>query len=286
MKWLVYGCNGWIGGMIKDHLLKINEDVVAGLSRCDDELNVHKEIVTVKPDRVLCLIGRTHGDGFTTIDYLEQKDKLHENIQDNLYAPLVLATICKKYNIHFTYLGTGCIFEYDQSHDGKKFTEDDKPNFFGSSYSVVKGFTDRIMHFTFPEVLNLRIRMPIIGSHHPRNFITKIVGYKKICSIPNSMSVLDDLIPVMIDMISKKISGTINLTNPDVIEHNEILEMYKYYVDPLFIWDNFSVYDQNRILLSKRSNNHLDTSYIETHYPHIKNIKDSIRQLFINWSKS
>ena len=28
-------------------------------------------------------------------------------------------------------------------------------------------------------VLNVRIRMPIVGNHHPRNFITKIVNYKK-----------------------------------------------------------------------------------------------------------
>ena len=45
------------------------------------------------------------------------------------------------------------------------------PNFFGSSYSVVKGFTDRLMKLYDENVLNLRIRMPITGEQNSRNFI-------------------------------------------------------------------------------------------------------------------
>jgi 3,5-epimerase/4-reductase len=48
----------------------------------------------------MSFIGRTHGtyegNVITTIDYLEKPGKLVENIQDNLYAPLILAAICKK----------------------------------------------------------------------------------------------------------------------------------------------------------------------------------------------
>ena len=73
-------------------------------------------------------MGRTHGtrDGkkFTTIDYLEHPEKLHENINDNLFSPLSLALLCQQRNIHFTYIGTGCIFTYDDKHsveDGVPF---------------------------------------------------------------------------------------------------------------------------------------------------------------------
>jgi len=73
--------------------------------------------------------------------------------------------LCNKYNIHFTYLGTGCIFKYDDEHpfglEENGFTEESMPNFFGSSYSTLKGFTDRLMKFFKDSVLNLRIRMPI-----------------------------------------------------------------------------------------------------------------------------
>ena len=45
------------------------------------------------------------------------------------------------------------------------------------------------MHLLEDTVLNLRIRMPIVGEDNPRNFITKIAGYDKVCSIANSMTV-------------------------------------------------------------------------------------------------
>ena len=235
MKWLIYGSKGWIGGMVINYIKNnLPEEVVyEGLSRVDNEKEVEEELKLIKPNRVLSFIGRTHGPGYSTIDYLEQKGKLVENIKDNLYSPMFLALLCKKYDIHFTYMGTGCIFTYSEEKD--VFNEEDEPNFFGSSYSTVKGFTDRLMHFFNDCVLNVRIRMPIVGNHHPRNFITKIVNYKKICSIDNSMTVLDDLIPILVDMVVNKITGTINLTNPGVISHNEILEMYKKYIADILL---------------------------------------------------
>jgi hypothetical protein len=237
----------------------------------------------------MSFIGRTHGifEGtkITTIDYLEKSGKLVDNIRDNLYSPISLAILCKEKGIHFTYLGTGCIFEYDNDHpfgqemDG--FTEESRPNFFGSSYSIVKGFTDQLMHLFEDSVLNVRIRMPITDENIERNFITKITTYKKICSIPNSMTVLNELIPVMIDLATKWKTGTVNLTNPGLISHNEILEMYRDIVNPDFKWENFSVEEQDKILLSKRSNNFLDTDKLQKMYPDIKNIHIAVRNMLI-----
>ena len=230
----------------------------------------------ILPDRVVCLIGRTHGEGYATIDYLEQKGKIVENIRDNLYAPVTLAILCQKYNIHFTYLGTGCIFKYEESKDNKKFTEDSLPNFFGSSYSVVKGFTDRLFHLFDDKCLNLRIRMPITSDRSSRNFISKITSYKKICSIRNSMSVLPDLLPIMVNMVRDKIVGTINFTNPGTIDHNRILELYREMVDPDFQWENFTEEEQNHVLLAERSNNELDTAKLKAYAPNVKNIEDAV----------
>ena len=235
----------------------------------------------------MCFVGRTHGivgdKKFTTIDYLEQPGKIKENIRDNLYSPISLALMCTSMNIHLTYLGTGCIFEYDECHpfgqESNGFDENSLPNFFGSSYSIVKGFTDMLLHQLETHVLNLRIRMPIIDTQHPRNFITKITTYEKICSIPNSMTVLPELLPKVVDMISKSVTGTINLTNPGLVSHNEILEMFRDIVDPQFTWKNFSIDEQNNILSSGRSNNFLNTQKLTSMYPDIKHIKDSIKDM-------
>lgn len=289
---LIYGSKGWIGNQFVNLLKKNNITFISGTSRVENENELIAEINEVNPTHVISLIGRTHGKigdkVYTTIDYLEQKDKLTENIRDNLFSPLLLATICIERNIHYTYLGTGCIFKFDDEHpfgqETNGFTENSLPNFYGSSYSIVKGFTDRLMHLY--KVLNLRIRMPITGEKNPRNFITKIVGYKKICSIPNSMTVLPELLPLVLDMMKNKTVGTINLTNPGLISHNEILGMYNSIVDNNFIWDNFNQEEQRKILDSDRSNNYLDTTKLETLYPHVKNIKESVRDCLLQYNAS
>ena len=243
---------------------------------------------------MVSFIGRTHGKigdkQYTTIDYLEQEGKLQENVRDNLYSPLLLSMICKNHNIHYTYLGTGCIFKFDECHPfGKEengFTECSQPNFFGSSYSIVKGFTDKLMHIFDDHVLNLRIRMPITGEKNTRNFITKITTYEKICSVPNSMTVLPELLQYVVDMMKNKTTGTINLTNPGLISHNEILEMYKEIVDPTFTWQNFNIEEQRSILAAERSNNYLDTTKIETLFPGIDNIKVAVKKCLCKYEKN
>jgi 3,5-epimerase/4-reductase len=289
MKFLVYGCQGWIGSKVYNHLKENNYEVVEGNSRVNDVKYLEAEIQEVQPTHVLSLIGRTHGtyEGqyIGTIDYLEKPGKLVENVRDNLFGPMVLGFLSKKHNFHFSYLGTGCIFQFDDTHpfgeekDG--FVEKSLPNFFGSSYSIVKGFTDQLMYFMEDSVLNVRIRMPITDEFNKRNFITKITNYEKVCSVPNSMTVLNELIPMMIDMAIKGITGTVNLTNPGLITHNEILEMYKEIVDPDFTWKNFTIEEQNEILASGRSNNFLETTVLQEKYPQLKNIKESVRDILI-----
>ena len=292
-KFLIYGSKGWIGGQVIQYLQSQGIEYLIGEKRVDDTDGIKTEIQQSKCSHVLCFIGRTHGyvgnKEYTTIDYLEQPGKLVENLNDNLFAPISLSLVCIELNIHCTYLGTGCIFQYDFEHPFAKeingFLEDDKPNFFGSSYSIVKGFTDRLMHQLNSNVLNVRIRMPINSENIKRNFITKITTYKKICSIPNSMTVLPTLIPVMIDMAIKKQTGTINLCNPGLISHNEILEMYKEIVDPHFTWENMTLEEQNQILAAGRSNNFMDTSKLISLYPNIPNIKDAVREVLQKYNK-
>ena len=294
MKVLVYGSKGWIGSQFLEILNSNSVDYVVGVSRVDDYQQLQEEVFSVKPTHIISFIGRTHGKInnviYSTIDYLEEKGKLYENVRDNLFGPVLISEVCRKNNIHYTYLGTGCIFKYDEIHEFESeingFTEDSLPNFFGSSYSIVKGFTDRLMKLNNTNVLNLRIRMPINDTYNPRNFITKITNYEKVCSISNSMTVLPELLPLVLKMMNNKLTGTINLTNPGLISHNEILEMFKEIVDPDFKYTNFSLEEQSKILSSDRSNNFLDTQKLESLFPEVKHIKDSVRSMLIKYKKS
>lgn len=301
MRVLVFGAHGWLGPQIIAHLVAKNHTALIAKSRLgganpvqDEEID--REIVATAPTHVLLAVGRTHmpgqGTTATTIDCLEgSPDRLRLNVRDNLEAPVQVARVCAKRGVHVTYIGTGCIYHYDDAHPqgatdaSKMFSESDPPNFFGSSYSIVKGTTDGLLR-QLPGVLNARIRMPVGDTDHPRNFITKITTYKKVVNIPNSMTVLHNLLPVLVDLMNRGITGPINFVNPGAVSHNQILELYRDIVDPSFTWENFTVEEQTEVLLSGRSNCELDATRLTTLSPEVKPALQAIRECMVNIAKT
>lgn len=296
MKILIYGSKGWIGGMFStlwknkypnDNIVETSTRIIPG-----NEEQLKEEIKNA--DRIICMTGRTSGilsDGtkINTIDYLEKEGKLRENVQDNLYAPILLSILCQQLNKHFLYLGTGCIFSWDTKEDTvKSIIEEDYPDFFGSSYSTVKGFTDDLTRL-FPNVCNCRIRMPIVNFDHSRNFITKIANYQKINNMPNSMTYLPEILPIMIEMSIKQVTGTYNMTNPGFITHSEILNLYKEYVNNSHTYE-LVTNEKDLNLASKRSNNILDASKLKdwciSNSINLSSIQDAIYSCFTNYNTS
>lgn len=49
-----------------------------------------------------------------------------------------------------------------------------------------------------------------------------------------------------------------------MISHNEILDLYKKYIDPAFTYKNFSLEEQAKVLAAGRSNNELDATKLVT----------------------
>jgi 3,5-epimerase/4-reductase len=71
-------------------------------------------------------------------------------------------------------------------------------------------------------------------------------------------------------MAKKQLTGVYNFTNPGAISHNQVLALYKKYIDPAYTWKNFSEEEQAKILKAGRSNNTLDTTKIERDMPEVK----------------
>ena len=275
--YLIFGAQGWIGEKLATILISQGHTVIKAQSRLENRESVEAEILAAKPDFVLNAAGKT---GRPNVDWCE--DHKQEVIRANLIGALTLADLCFKHGIHMTNFGTGCIYEYDDAHpmcSGKGFKEEDKPNFAGSYYSKTKIMLDTLLQ-DYPNVLNLRLRMPISDDLHPRSFVTKIIGYKKVVNVPNSMTILTDMLPIALKMSERKLTGVYNFVNPGAISHNEILELYKHYIDPNFTYQNFSVEEQSKILKAGRSNNELDASKLLKEFPEIPHIKDSIVAAF------
>lgn len=271
------GKTGWIGQQIVALLKNEGHLVYPAESRLENRDDVEREILSIHPDYIINCAGVT---GVPNVDWCETHPQ--DTLRSNIIGALNLVDVAYLHEIPVTNFGTGCIYEYDETHplgSSIGFKETDTPNFAGSFYSKTKIMLDTLLGY-YPNVLNLRLRMPISSDLHPRSFISKITKYQKVINIPNSMTILDDLLPVAISMTLRGLKGTYNFTNPGTLSHNEILDLYREYVDPKFYYTNFSVEEQNKILLAKRSNNELDVSKLLAEYPDIPHVRDSIRHVF------
>lgn len=115
----------------------------------------------------------------------------------------------------------------------------------------------------YANCLILRLRMPVSDDLHPRNFVTKIAKYEHVVDIPNSNSILHDLLPASILLAEHNETGVYNFTNPGAISHNEVLALFKEYVRPSLTWKNFSLEQQAKVIKAGRSNCMLDTAKLE-----------------------
>ena len=276
--YLVFGGKtGWIGKQIVDLLTDQGKTFYIAESRTENRQNVTLEIEKYNPTHVINAAGVT---GRPNVDWCE--DHRQETIRTNVIGCLNLADICETLNIHHLLYATGCIFEYDETHviGGNGFLETDTPNFHGSYYSHTKAIVEDLLK-EYSTTCILRVRMPISDDLNPRNFITKIVSYEKVVNIPNSMTILSDLLPISLVMAERKLTGIYNFCNPGAISHNEVLDLYIKYIDSSYTYTNFTLDEQSLILKSGRSNNTLDEKKLVNAIPdiHIPEVHESMNNV-------
>ncbi|XP_073287220.1 trifunctional UDP-glucose 4,6-dehydratase/UDP-4-keto-6-deoxy-D-glucose 3,5-epimerase/UDP-4-keto-L-rhamnose-reductase RHM1-like [Primulina huaijiensis] len=273
-KFLIFGRTGWIGGLLGKLCEKQGIPYEYGKGRLEDRSQLLADILAVKPTHVFNAAGVT---GRPNVDWCESHKT--ETIRTNVAGTLNLADVCREHGLLMMNFATGCIFEYNDSHpegSGIGFKEEDTPNFTGSFYSKTKAMVEELLK-EYDNVCTLRVRMPISSDlSNPRNFITKISRYNKVVNIPNSMTILDELLPISIEMAKRNLKGIWNFTNPGVVSHNEILEMYKKYIDPDFKWANFTLEEQAKVIVAPRSNNEMDASKLKKEFPELLSIKESL----------
>ncbi|KAH0591639.1 hypothetical protein MHUMG1_10625 [Metarhizium humberi] len=256
LRFLIWGGNGWIAGHLKNLLEKQFKEVYTTTVRMDDSAEVAKELQRVQPTHVLNCAGCT---GRPNVDWCE--DNKAQTVRSNVIGTLNLADYCFQRGIHCTVFATGCIYQYDEAHPigGPGYGEEEIPNFTGSFYSMTKGHVEPILQ-SYDNCLILRLRMPVSDDLHPRSFITKITSYERVVDVPNSNTLLHDLLPASILLAEHNETGVYNFTNPGAISHNEILNLFKEILRPEFTWKNFSLAEQAKVIKADRSNCELDTT--------------------------
>jgi dTDP-4-dehydrorhamnose reductase len=270
------GAKGWIGQKLVALLQEAGHNAVPAKSRLENREDIIAEIEAVKPDAIINAAGLI---GKPNVDWCETHKQ--ETIRVNVIGTVNLADIAFQHNLHLTNISTGCIYEYDAQHpmwSGIGFTEEDAPNFDGSFYSATKIVMEKLI-LNYPNVLNLRVKMPL-STDMDHGFVAKIIKYEKVVNIPNSLCILDNMLPLAVDMTLRRLKGNYNFVNPGALSHNQVLELYKEYVDPSFTWKNFSLEEHNQILKARRANAELSAAKLLQLYPDVPPIKEALTNLF------
>ncbi|PIN81481.1 hypothetical protein COV11_01985 [Candidatus Woesearchaeota archaeon CG10_big_fil_rev_8_21_14_0_10_30_7] len=274
MKYLIFG-NGWLGKKFQKYLLFSNTQMTD--INISNKNQIKIAIDTYKPEIVINCAGKT---GRPNIDWCEE-NKI-ATFSSNVIGPFNLAEICSKEGIKLVHLSSGCIYEGDNNCKG--FSEEDKPNFFGSYYSKTKILAEEILSEF--DVLQLRLRMPIDEQLGERSLVSKLLKYEKIISLPNSVTIIEDLLYAAKRLIDKEKTGIYNITNPGIITHEEIMNLYKEMVDPSLKFEIFSLEKMLKITKAERSNCILNTNKLQNEGIHLPEIHLRLREIFEEYKKN
>jgi dTDP-4-dehydrorhamnose reductase len=233
-----------------------------------------------KPDVVFNAAGIT---GRPNVDWCE--DHQAETVEGNTLMPIAVALACQERGVYLLHLGSGCIYYGDAPHPDKKWRENDFGNP-SATYSRAKWAADLALS-VLPNVGIARIRMPIDCIPSERNLIDKLAKYPKIIDVENSVTIIEDMIKVVYQLMEKKASGIFHVTNPGTLKHREIMDLYKKLVDP----NHTNEWIDNEELVARglatkgRSNNFLASENLEKLGIIMRDVHEAIKETMEKYAR-
>jgi dTDP-4-dehydrorhamnose reductase len=212
--------NGYLANRIKEE---------NGWKICTDKINRYEDLENFyninKPKVIVCAIGFT---GTPNTDNCEQN--VEKTISSNTFIPVYLAELTFRHpEVHIVDIASGCIFD----DSDKPYSEEDIGNYEGLLYSRTKIYAEEILKYPVRlgrKISICRIRIPIDHIPSPKNVLDKLIGYKKVLDIPNSITYIPTLCRGLDFIIKNKVYGIINLVNEGTIRYPKLMDEYKKYV--------------------------------------------------------
>lgn len=285
-KILLLGASGYMGGKFKASLTKGNFQTLspsrAQVNYCNFEV-LRKYIR--ENEGIDFLINAA---GFTGKPNVEQCEiKREETIQGNLLLPQMLSNLAALEDFRWLQIGTGCIYNGDNG--GKGYTEEDEPNFSFkynncSFYSGVKAVAETLLRED-SRCYVARLRIPFDEKDGPRNYITKLLTYRKTYDNINSISHIGDYVRACINLyVNNCPTGVYNITNEGSVSTREVVGMIRELLNPnrkfTYFTDDKEFY---RIAKTPRSNCVLNVRKIAGLGLPMRNVKDALKDAIENW---
>ncbi len=261
---------GFIGSRLKEAL-----DCAVSTEKIYAYKDAERQIDRFKPKVLINCIGFTGAN----VDECElHKDK---TLTANTFVPILLADVCVRRKIKLVHISSGCIYHYKYGKD-RPIGEEKLPDFFDLFYSRTKIYTERALEILSGRygVLIVRTRIPLDNRPHPKNLLTKLIHYKKIIDIPNSISYIPDFIQAVKYLVKIDAQGIYNVVNKGGLRYKDLLSVYKKYV-PDF---SFETIDYKKLKMV-RTNLVLTTRKLEQSGFNVRPVKEVLEECVRNYLK-
>lgn len=272
---------GQLGTFYKDYFENQGVTVAIFGSELDvrNEQAVREKIEIVNPDLVINTAAKTN------IDWCEQNKT--EAFEINTMGADVVGRVCQEKNIYLLHISSGCVLESKNAADAQTEFVVPSPLCF---YSWTKVWAEEMLVHRQKrhglQVLLLRPRQLLSAKVDPRNALTKMLTYNKFIDTPNSCTVVEDLMQVTHDLISRDETGVYNVVNPGVTTPYEIALALKEIVKPEMEFVKISKEELNKMTLAERVDAVLDTTKLNNIGIHLKEIHERMKEVMVELKKN
>lgn len=243
---LIFG-NGQLSMHFQQYYSSIGHEVIVASRPEVDVVNfeqVNNAVIKTNPDIVI------NCTGITNVDWAETNQE--ETAAVNMGGTENIARACLEAGKYLVHISTGYVHHSHNLADQR--TEEDIVNPI-NYYSYTKAKADAIlmqMAKAGLKVLILRPNMLLSAIPHPKNVLAKMVMYSKFHDVPNSMTVIEDLIQAAGQLISQGKTGLYNLINPGLSSPYKISLILKEIINPDMQIEKLSKEDVDKMYTVKR----------------------------------
>ena len=202
---LVTGGTGYIGSILTDFLrrdVQLPEVCSYGTHELDvtDRQAVAERVGSVRPDVVFHLAAKA-GTDWCEHHFDEAKAV-------NVDGSINVVGEALAHGAAVVYFSSACLYPDNARH----YSEDDEMRAF-CRYTETKLLAEQALRPYAGRILIIRMRQPFSNHQHPRNLLQKLASYSEFIDEPNSMSHLEECIPVVWELLRAGASGAYNMTN-------------------------------------------------------------------------
>jgi len=215
---VLLGHTGYLGRALCRALESAGNQVATSSVRLQDRSGIERFLDENRPTiGVICAAGER---GRPNVAWCDTHPV--ETVDANITGQLNVAAACHARGLHATLLGSGMLYSVDPAAPDHKFKEDEAPNVKRSVYIDLRVKMEELMSY-FDNVLVLRVLFPVSADLDRRGLIGKLARFERVDKVQCSVTVLDDLFPLVAGLARNRVKGVLNFTNSGTVEYAEIV---------------------------------------------------------------